>query len=54
MAPRHAPKSPLNGADVQLALSSLNASQIQSTRRAATIFDVPKSTLIDRHAGKPA
>ena len=41
-------------ADIQLALTSLNASQVQSTRRAATSFEVPKSTLIDRRAGKPA
>jgi hypothetical protein len=54
MAPRHASKLPLKEADIQLALTSLNASQIQSTRRAATIFEVPKSTLIDRRAGKPA
>jgi hypothetical protein len=45
---------PSNEADISLALSSLNASQIESTRRAATIFSVPKSTLIDRRAGKPA
>ena len=54
MAPRHDPKLPSNEADIQLALSSLNASQLQSARRAATIFDIPKSTLIDRRAGKPA
>ena len=45
---------PSNEADISLALSSLDASQIKSTRRAATIFSVPKSTLIDRRAGKPA
>jgi hypothetical protein len=54
MAPHHAPKLTPNGANIQLALSPLNASQRESTRRAATIFDVPKSTLIDRRAGKPA
>jgi hypothetical protein len=54
MAPRKASQTTLNKADIQLALTSLNTSQLQSTRRAAIIFNVPKSTLIDRRAGIPA
>jgi hypothetical protein len=54
MAPRKASQTTSNKADVQLAFSSLNAGQIQSNRRAATIFNVPRTTLGDRRAGKPA
>jgi hypothetical protein len=54
MAPRNTTQMPSNQADIQLAISSLNANQIQSGRRAATIFNVPESTLRDRRAGKPA
>jgi hypothetical protein len=43
-----------NEGDIQLAISSLNAHQLQSDRRAATIFNVPETTLRDRRAGKPA
>jgi hypothetical protein len=45
---------PSNEGDVQLAISSLDASQIHSKRRAAATFNVPKSTLHDRRAGRPA
>jgi hypothetical protein len=44
----------LNKADIQLALLSIDSAQIQSTRRAATVFNIPKSTLINRRAGKRA
>jgi hypothetical protein len=54
MAPRKASQTTSNEADIQLALSSLNASQIQSNRRAATIFNIPRTTLGDRRARKPA
>ncbi|KAF7578666.1 hypothetical protein PtrM4_029060 [Pyrenophora tritici-repentis] len=54
MPPRRAPLVPSNEADIQLALLSIDSAQIQSTRRAATVFDIPKSTLIDRRAGKRA
>ncbi|KAF7579463.1 hypothetical protein PtrM4_037030 [Pyrenophora tritici-repentis] len=54
MPPRRAPLVPSNKADIQLALLSIDSAQIQSTRRAATVFDIPKSTLIDRRAGKRA
>jgi hypothetical protein len=54
MAPRKASRTTLNKADIQLALTSLNTSQLQSTRRAAIIFNVLKSTLIDRRASIPA
>ncbi|KAF1828269.1 hypothetical protein BDW02DRAFT_512746 [Decorospora gaudefroyi] len=54
MPPRHALCSRLNEADVQLAITFINASQIQSNRRAATAFNIPRSTLNDRRAGRPA
>ena len=45
---------PSNETDIQLAISSLNAHQIQSNRRAAAIFNVTRSTLQNRRNGKPA
>ena len=54
MPPSHASQSISHEADIQLALSSLDRNQIQSTRRAAIAFNIPKSTLIDRRAGKRA
>jgi hypothetical protein len=41
-------------ADILLASSSLDRQQIKSSRRAASTYNVPKSTLNDRRAGKPA
>jgi len=54
MAQRSATLSVLNEADVQLAISSINSHQIQSNRRAATIFSVSERTLRRRRAGIPA
>ena len=54
MAPRHNTILPSAEGDIQLAILSLNSSQLQSNRRAATIFGVPESILRDRRAGKPA
>ena len=54
MPPSHASQSISHEVDIQLALSSLDRNQIQSTRRAAIAFNIPKSTLIDRRAGKRA
>jgi hypothetical protein len=54
MAARRAFKIPLNKSDIQLAISSLNANQIQSKQRAAAIFNVAKLTLHNQRAGKPA
>lgn len=54
MAPRNVIQLPSNEGDIQLAILSLGAHQIQSNRRAAKTFDVPRSTLNDRRAGKPA
>ena len=45
---------PSNETDIQLAISSLNAHQIQSNRRAAATFNVTRSTLQNRRNGKPA
>ena len=41
-------------ADIQLTISSLNKHQIKTVRAAAQAFDVPRTTLRDRRAGKPA
>jgi hypothetical protein len=41
-------------ADIQLTISSLNKNQIKTTRAAAQIFNVPRTTLRERRAGKPA
>ena len=54
MPPHHASRLTSHEGDIQLALSSLDSNQIQSTRRAAIAFNVPKSTLIDRRAGRHA
>jgi hypothetical protein len=35
---------PSNEGNIQLAISSLNARQLQSNRRAAAIFNVPETT----------
>ena len=44
---------PYNEGDILLAISSIDAAQILSARRAAAIFNVPEATLRDRRAGKP-
>ena len=44
---------PYNEGDILLAISSIDAAQIPSARRAAAIFNVPKATLRDQRAGKP-
>jgi hypothetical protein len=41
-------------ADIQITILSLNRRQIKSVRAAAQTFDVPRTTLRDRRAGKPA
>jgi hypothetical protein len=45
MAPRNITQLPLNKADIQLAILSINAKQIQSSRPAAAIYNVPEATL---------
>jgi hypothetical protein len=54
MAQRSATLSVSNEADVQLAISSINSSQIQSNRKAAIIFSVSERTIRRRRAGIPA
>jgi hypothetical protein len=54
MAPRNVTQSLSNEAGIQLAISSIESSQIQKNRRATTIYHVPESTLRDRRAGRPA
>jgi hypothetical protein len=54
MTPRRSILSRLNEADIQLALSALDANQIWSTRRAAAIFNVPETTLRNRRASRPS
>src|ERR1700712_2045152 len=40
-------------ADIQLTISSHNKRQIKTVRAAAQTFNVPRTTLRDRRAGKP-
>jgi hypothetical protein len=43
MAPRNVTQLLSNEADIQLAIASIKSSQIQTNRRAATIYHVPES-----------
>ena len=43
-----------NEADIYLAISAINQKQIQSVSRAVQTYNVPRTTLRDRRAGKPA
>jgi hypothetical protein len=45
---------PSNEADIQLTISSLNRYQIPSVRAAAQTYNVPRTTLRNRRAGRPA
>jgi hypothetical protein len=54
MAQRSATLLVLNKADVQLAVSSIKSHQIQSNRRAATVYNVSERTIRRRRAGKLA
>jgi hypothetical protein len=54
MPQRYAPQVPSNEADIQLAIYSIKAKQIQSEKRAASIYNIPRMTMRDRRAGKPA
>jgi adenylate cyclase class IV len=39
-------------ANIQLAISDIKAQRVRSVNQAATIYNVPQSTLINRRAGK--
>jgi hypothetical protein len=54
MAPRNVTQLLSNEADLQLAISSINAQQIQGNRSAAAIYNVAEATLRRRRAGIPA
>ena len=54
MALRNVTRSSLNEADIQLAILSINARQIQGSRPAATAYKVAETTLRRRRAGVPA
>ena len=54
MAQRSATQLASNEADVQLAISSITAKQIKSSRSAAAIYSVAETTLRCRRAGRPA
>ena len=45
---------PYNEGDILFTISSIDTTQILSAWRAAAIFNVPKTTLRDRRARKPA
>jgi hypothetical protein len=49
----HQPLSRSSEADIQLAISSINKKQIQTERAAVQIYNIPRTTLRDRCAGKP-
>jgi hypothetical protein len=54
MAPRTITQLSSNEADIQLAISSINARQIQGNRPAAAVYNVAETTLRRRRARKPA
>ncbi|KAH8621882.1 putative transposase [Alternaria alternata] len=54
MALRNVTQLLSNKADVQLAILSINAQQIQGNRPAAAIYNVAEATLRRRRAGIPA
>jgi hypothetical protein len=54
MAPPRRTLSSYNEADILLASFAINNQQLESSRRAALVYNVPKSTLNDRRAGKLA
>ena len=54
MAPRNVTQLSSNEANIQLAISSINARQIQGNRPAAAVYNVAETTLRRRRAGKPA
>ncbi|KAJ8117393.1 hypothetical protein OPT61_g1382 [Boeremia exigua] len=54
MPQRYAHQVLSNEADIQLAINSVVTKQIQSESRAALTFNVPRMTMRDRRAGKPA
>ena len=54
MPQRYAPQVLSNEADIQLAINSVVTRQIQSESRAALTYNVPRMTMRDRRAGKPA
>jgi hypothetical protein len=45
---------PYKEADILLAISAINQKQIQSVNRATQTYNVPRTTLRDRRAGRPA
>ena len=54
MAPPQRVLSSYNQADILLASTSLDSQQLSSSRRAALVYNVPKSTLNNQRAGRPA
>jgi hypothetical protein len=54
MPQRYTPYKASNEADIQLAIEAIRAKQIQSENRAALAYNIPRMTMHDRRAGKPA
>ena len=54
MAPHNVTQMQSNEADIQLAISSIDAKQIQGNRPAAAVYQVVEATLRRRRAGMPA
>jgi hypothetical protein len=53
MAQPNTTQLPCKEADIILAILALKQGQFRSARQAAATYNVPKSTLLDRLAGKP-
>ena len=54
MAPHNVTQMRSNEADIQLAISSIDAKQIQGNRPAAAVYQVVEAMLRRRRAGMPA
>jgi hypothetical protein len=46
------PQKTYTEADLQLAISDIKAQRVRSVNQAATIYNVPESTLVNQRAGK--
>ena len=52
MSPQQQTPKTYTEADIQLAISDIDARRVRSVNRAAAIYNIPQSTLVDRRAGK--
>ena len=54
MPPQRNAQKPCNEGSVQLAILAIKQDNIESERRAAVVYDVPRTTLRARRAGRPS